>query len=388
MNLTTLALRNARRNAFRAALTVLGLSIAVVAFVAIRTVLTAWTVAADYAAKDRLATRHKMSFVINLPKHYTDIVEEMQSTRAVTWLSWFGAKDPKRPDSFFGSLATDPETFLEVYDEVSVPEDQKQAWLDTRNGALIGDVLAKELGVGPGDKISLEGTIYPGTWEFQVSGIYVPTRQTLDRMSLFFHWDYLNDSVPDAQKDMVGWIVSRVDNATAGASVAKEIDRIFDERDVPTLTQSERDMNLSFLGMVSSILKALDIVSIVILLIMLMILGNTIAMGVRERTREIGVLRALGFSPRQVALPILGEAVIVGIMGALLGLALAYPLVDLGLGRWLEENMGAYFPYFRIDPMNALMALALCALLGVLAALLPALGAARLDVTDALRRVE
>ncbi|MEW6775139.1 MAG: FtsX-like permease family protein [Bdellovibrionota bacterium] len=387
MNLTKLAIRNARRNTFRAALTVLGLAVAVIAFVAIRTVLTAWSIAADYAAKDRIASRHKMSFVIALPKHYVDTVREVQGIKEVTWLNWFGAKNPRSPDSFFGSMATDPETFLTVYDEVVIPPEQRAAWIETKNGAIVGDVLARELGVKPGDKISLEGTIFPGTWEFQISGIYKPSRPTLDRMSFFFHWDYLNDSVDELRKDQVGWIVSRVDSPTAGAQIAQAVDRLFDEKEIPTLTQSERDLNLSFMGMVSGILKALDVVSIVILVIMLMILGNTIAMGVRERTREHGVLRALGFSPRHIALPIVGEALTVSLLGGALGLVLSYPLVELGLGRWLEENMGSYFPYFRIDPLTAALAVLVCGLLGVLAALVPAWGAARLPVTDALRRV-
>ncbi|MCW5829896.1 MAG: ABC transporter permease [Deltaproteobacteria bacterium] len=387
MSLALLARRNIRRNTVRTALTMVALAIAVVAFVAIRTVLTAWSVAADFAAKDRLATRHKMSFVISMPKHYADTVREVPGIQAATWMNWFGARDPRRPDSFFATIAVDTRTFLDVYDEVMLPEDQKTAWLETRNGAIVGEVLAKELGVQPGDRVTLQGTIFPGSWEFAVSGIYVPTRQTIDRMSLFFHWDYLNDSIEEARRDQIGWIVSRVDDPTAGTRISQEVDRIFDEREVPTLTQSERDLNLSFMGMVSGILKALDIVSIVIMLIMLMILGNTIAMGVRERTRENGVLRALGFSPGQIVVPIMGEAAAVGILSGLIGLVLAYPIVELGMGRWLEENMGAYFPYFRIDPVTAVTAVLLCGLLGVLASIPPAWGAARMKVTDALRQV-
>ncbi len=387
MNLLLLAVRNVRRNTLRNLLTMLGLAVAVVAFVAIRTVLTAWSTASDYAAKDRIATRHKMSFVIPLPRHYADTVREIPGIHAVTWMNWFGAKDPRRPDTFFGNIAVDPGSFLEVYDEITLPPDQKAAWFETKNGAIVGEVLAKELGVKPGDKLTLQGTIFPGSWEFQISGIYKPTRQSIDRMSLYFHWDYLNESLPESRRDKIGWVVSRIDNPVTGPQLAQQIDRIFDEREAPTLTQSERDLNLSFMGMVSGILKALNIVSIVIMLIMLMILGNTIAMGVRERTREQGVLMAIGFSPVQIALPIIGEAVTMGLIGGALGLAFSYPLVQMGMGRWLEENMGAYFPYFRIDPLTALFAVLLCGVLGVLASIVPAWGAAKMNVTDALRQV-
>lgn len=388
MSLAKIAGRNLKRRSFRTGLTILGLAIAVVAFVGLRTVLTAWSAAADFAAKDRLGTRHKMSFVIPLPKKYAEIVRHTPGIKAATWMNWFGAKNPRNPDAFFGSMAVDHQTFLDVFDEVTLPPEQKAAWMKTKNGAIVGEVLARELGVKPGDKINLEGTIFPGTWEFEISGIYVPTRQSIDRMSLFFRWDYLNDGLEERGRDTVGWIVSRIDHPTSGPQIAKTIDQIFDEREVPTLTQSERDMNLSFLGMVSGILKALDVVSIVILGIMLMILGNTIAMGVRERILEHGTLRAIGFSSRHIVISIVGEAAAIGVAGSLLGLLLAYPLVQKILGGWLEENMGAYFPYFRIDPVTAISAVVLCAVLGMAASAVPAWGATRQNLTDALRQVD
>ena len=146
-------------------------------------------------------------------------------------------------------------------------------------------------------------------------------------------------------------------------------------------------MNLSFMAMLSAILTALNIVSVIILLIMMMILGNTIAMAVRERTREYGVLRAVGFSPRHIGIFIVGEAVTVGLLSGLAGVALSYPVVELGMGRFLEENMGSMFPYFRIEPGTMVVAVMLTVGLSTLAAILPAYQASKLSVTDALRRV-
>ena len=142
------------------------------------------------------------------------------------------------------------------------------------------------------------------------------------------------------------------------------------------------------MAMFSAMLRALDIVSIIILVIMMMILGNTIAMGVRERTGEYGVLRAVGFLPRHIATFIVGESIALGLVGGVLGIAISYPIVELGIGRFLEENMGSFFPYFRVDPKVAGAALLLSGLLGAAAAILPARGAARLSVIDSLRRVE
>jgi len=139
--------------------------------------------------------------------------------------------------------------------------------------------------------------------------------------------------------------------------------------------------------MLSAVLTALDYVSIIILVIMTMILGNTIAMGVRERTHEYGVLRALGFLPRHVGLFVVGEALTVGLLAGVVGVGLSFPIVELGMGRWLEENMGSFFPYFRIQRSTMLIAVLLSVGLGLVSALIPAYRASKLNVTDALRRV-
>lgn len=387
MKLFLIAARNVLRNRGRTFLTVLGAAVAILAFIMLRTVLSAWMVAAEYAAKDRIATRHKVTFVMQLPRRYVDTVRETPGVKTATWANWFGARDPKRPDEFFANMAVDPKTFLEVYDEVSVPNDQKRAWFENRKGALIGANLAKKMGLKVGDKVTLEGSIYPGDWTFDVSAIYEAKRKSFDDSQFLFHWDFLNESLPPGRRDEVGWIMSRIDDPTRGAAISSAIDRIFDERDTQTTTMSERAMNLSFMAMLSAILTALDIVSVIIILIMMMILGNTIAMGVRERTREFAVLRAIGFTPGHIRAFVIGEAVVFGVLAGVLGVALAYPIVEMGMGRWLEENMGGFFPYFRIENATLALAMGLSILLGVAASLLPAMRAARLPITEALRRV-
>ena len=387
MELIKIAARNLLRNKFRTAFTVLGAGVAILAFVMLQTVLTAWNVAAEHSAKDRIATRHKVSFVIALPKRYIETIRNTDGVTAATWANWFGAKDPNNEDSFFASLAVDPTTFLEVYDEMEVPAAQKDAWLNDRKGAVIGDVLARQLKVKVGDTVTLRGTIYPGNWEFNVSGIYTASRKSIDRSQFLFHWKYLNESLPDKFKDQIGWVVSRIDDPKRSAEISKSIDDTFDVKDVQTATMSERAMNVSFMAMLSAILTALQIVSLIIMAIMMLILGNTIAMGVRERTSEYGVLRAVGFMPRQVGVMIVAEAGVVGVLSAAVGLGLAYPIVQQGLGRWLEENMGSMFPYFRIDLSTAILAVVLAVVLALIAAAIPAWKASQLEVTDALRRV-
>jgi putative ABC transport system permease protein len=387
MNLAGIGIRNVGRSKTRTSLTVLGGAVAVLAFILLRTVLWAWNVQAEYAAKDRLATRHKVSMILPMPKRYVDIVRQVPGVTQATWANWFGAKDPRRPDEFFATIAVDPASFFEVYDEAVVKPEDKAHWLEDRRGAIVGDVLARKLGVKVGDKITLTGTIYPGDWEFNIDGIYEATRKSIDRSQLVFHWAYLDESLPERRRDQVGWIMSRVDDPRRSADVSAAIDRIFDEKDTQTTTMSELAMNNSFMAMFSAVLTALNAVSYIILLIMMLILGNTIAMGVRERTREYGVLRALGFTPRHVALFVIGEALTIGMLSGVLGVVLSYPIVELGMGRWLEENMGSFFPYFRVNAGTAVVAVVLSVALAAVASLIPARQASRLSILDALRRV-
>jgi putative ABC transport system permease protein len=390
MNMGLVAVRNLGRNKLRTLLTMAGVSVAIVTFILLRTVLSAWTVAADHAAKDRVGTRHKVSFIMSLPRRYVQEITEIPGVQQAASANWFGAKHPTRPEEFFGTFAVDPKAYLAVYDEVSVPEDQKQSWFSNRRGAVVGDALAKKFGWKVGDRVTLTGTIFPGDWEFEISGIYTATRKSVDRSTFMFHYDYLNDSPVAEQmgaRDMVGWVVSRIDDPSRSAEISKAIDARFDERDIQTISMSERAMNTSFIGMISAVLKAVDVVSLVILFIMVLILGNTVAMSVRERTHEYGVLRAIGFLPKHLVMFVVGEAVAVSLAGGLLGILIAYPFVNLGIGRFLEENMGGWFPFFRIAPETMVWAMLLAAGLGLIAAAQPARAVSRLKVVDALRRV-
>lgn len=388
MTLIGLALRNLFRNRLRTALTILGVAIAVIAFVLLRTVLTSWNVSVEYAAKDRIGTRHKVSFILSLPKRYVEQIKQTRGIRAVTWANWFGGKDPRYPNEFFATLAVDPQSYLQVYSEMQLPETARALWLGDRQGAVLGDALAHRLGVKVGDRVSLQSNIFRGTWTFNIDGIYTVSQPSVDRSQFLFHWDLFNQSIPTPIRDMVGWIVSRVDDPAIATDVSAAIDRGFDAQDVQTLSMSEKAMNLSFMAGFTAILRAMNIVSLIILVILVLILGNTIAMGVRERRYEYGVLRALGFRPGHVGLFILSESVAMGFCAGLLGVGIAYPIIQQGLGRWIEENMNGLFQWFRIDPWVAAASLVLSVALGAAAGAVPAWRAAKLTVVDALRRTD
>jgi putative ABC transport system permease protein len=287
-------------------------------------------------------------------------------------------------------MAVDTETFFDVYSDMAVPPEQMEEWKATPNGAIIGSALATQFGWKVGDEVTLVGTIYPGDWEFKICGIYKPTRRAVDAAQFLFHWSYLDrwrETNQPTDASQIGWISSTVTSAERSAEVGAAIDARFEDEDVQTRTVNERAMQAEFMGSFAAILTALDLVSLVIMIIMMLILGNTIAMGVRERTNEYGVLLALGFRPKHIAGFVVGEGLTIGLLGGGLGLLLSYPIVERGMGRFIEENMGAWFPYFRVPADVALLALGLAAVLAALAAVIPAYQAAKLDVIDALRRI-
>lgn len=385
MNLFHLAAINLFRNPLRSLLTVSGVAVAVVTFLLLRTVVWSWNIAAEQAVPDRVVTRHKVTFIMDLPKRYIEDIKAVPGVKAATWSSWWGGKEANHPEEFFATMAVDPETWLQVYDEMVVPPDQIAAWKQDRQGAIVGDLIAKKFGWKVGDTVTLESAIFEGSWQFHVSGIYTVTRKTFDRQTFMFHWAYFNEMMPESNRENIGWVVSRTEGSPT--KVGQAIDAIFDERDVQTLSQDEATFQRSFLAGFSAILSAINVVSGVILVIMTMILGNTVAMGVRERTSEFGVLRAIGFLPKHLVILVVGEAATLGLVGGVVGLLAAVPVVEWGIGRFLEENLSGFFPYFRISAGNAVAGMLLAAVLAVLASGISALQVSRLKVVDALRRV-
>lgn len=388
MNIATYARKNLFRRKGRTILTMIAVAVAVLIFSVIRTAVASWNAGVDEAAQDRIATRHKVSITMQLPKRYIDDIRAVPGVRAATWANWFGAKDPRERTQFFAGFAADHLTWFDVMTDMQVAPAVLEEWKATPSGAILGDVLAKTLEVGVGDKLVVTSDIYPGDWEFKVVGIYTPVRKTADRNTMVFRWDYLNNDPRGAfSRDQIGWVLSQVADSSTSAEISAAIDKKFDDRDDQTVTMSERAFQLSFLGAFAAVLHAFDLVSLVILLIMTLILANTIAMGVRERTHEYGVLRAIGFPPGHILGFILGEALLVAFVGGIIGVGLTAVLVNLLAGPAIEAGSGM-FPYFRAPVWVMAIALGISAVLGVLAGLVPALGTSRRSVVDLLRRVD
>ena len=191
MTLFSVAARNIMRNRFRTMLTIIAGAVAVLAFVMLRTVLYAWAVGVDYAAKDRVATRNKVSFILPLPKKYVDDIRaNVKGVQVSTYANWFGGKWPKDPNLFFANIAVEDNVF-DVYPEMKVDPASLAAWKADKKGAVVGDIIAKQLGLKVGDKFTLTGTIYTGDWDFVVSSLYsVPQQASVDRSTVYYHCDY------------------------------------------------------------------------------------------------------------------------------------------------------------------------------------------------------
>jgi putative ABC transport system permease protein len=387
VNIATYARRNLFRRRGRTILTMIAIAFTVLIFCVIQTALVGWDAGAQDSQQDRLIARHKVSFTMSMPVKYIDEVRQVEGVASATYASWFGARDPLKRVKFFAGFAVDKDSFFEVSKEMSVDPKELADWKATKTGVIIGDILAEKLETGVGQTLKIESDIYPGTWEFKVVGIYKPLRRTVDRMSLILRWDMLNERNTWG-KDQFGWMMINIKDPGRGAEISKVIDRKFEEKDDQTLTMSERQFQLAFLGSFAAVLKALKYVSIGILLIMLLILANTIAMSVRERSHEYGVLRAIGFSPQHIVQFILWESMLVAVIGGLLGVLLTFLLINNLAGPGIEENMAGMFPVFRTPGWLMALALGLAAAVGVVSGLIPAILTSRAKVTDSLRRLD
>ena len=384
MTLTGLALRNAfLRNKTRAFLTVLGTMVAALAFVFLRTVLSAWYASSDASAADRVVTRNAVSITQTLPLSYRERILQVPGVTKVTYSNWFGGiyKDPK---NFFARFAVDAPTALEVFN-IRFLEGTKEDFLSDRNACIVGKKLADRYGFKVGDTLPLQGDSYPGEWRFRIAGIVDSPDDDSLANTMYFHWKRWSEGVREGLKDMVGVYTITVADARRSPEVVRQIDGLFANSEYETHTETEKSFRLSFVQGSSAILAALEAVSGVILAIMALILANTLAMGLRERTPELGAMRAIGFLPRHVRAISVTEGAMLGGLGGLLGVTLSQPILT-GFGKALS-SLG-FLTGITFKPGTALLTLVLAAVIGAVASALPAWQAGRMQVVDALRRQE
>ena len=384
MKIFKLIFRNIFRHKLRAALTVLGIAIAVMAFGLIRTMVGAWYQGSEASAPDRIITRQAVSFIFPLPLADKDQIARVPGVKEVTWLNWFGGVY-KDKNSFFARMACDPETFADIYPEYQLTPDELATFKKERNSCIVGKKLAELYHFKIGDVIPLDGDIFPGKWEFVVRGIYTGAKPTTDQSSMYFHWDYLNERVAatmPTRANNVGWYVIKIANPSEAATVSARIDALFKNSAAETKTETEKAFASGFIAMSSAIITGLQLISYVIIGIIFLVLANTMIMTARERIREYAVLKTLGFTGQHIAMLVFGESLGMALLGGLIGIALIFP-ISAGFGK----AMAQFFSYLVVEPSTVIIAATLTILVGLVAGFFPAITSMRIKIVDGLRQI-
>ena len=325
----------------------------------------------------RLIVRHRVSLAMELPQYYESRIRDVDGLETMTKFSWFGGKyKDNRPEEFFARFAVDPEQIFKVLTEVSIPEDQYQAWLRDRQGIAIGTSVVNRTGLKLGDRFTLVGDIYPIDLDVVVRAIFEGPEDN----NSFFHWKYFEESLPENRRGEVGTFYIRVRSADDVPRVAQAIDDMFRNSPQPTKTETERAFQLSFVSQMGNVKLFLLSIAGAVVFTILLVSGNTVAMSVRERIQEIGVLKTLGFTSATVLSMIIAEAVLIAFVGGVLGTALTYLVTSLATEMLVGFFEGLIMPWWGV-----FFCLGVALLIGLFSSIVPAIIAARTRVTDALR---
>ncbi|MEG6504887.1 ABC transporter permease [Nitratidesulfovibrio sp. 1201_IL3209] len=376
-------LRNLARHPLRNALTVLGIAVSIMAFGLLRTTVEAWYVGVSASAANRLVTRNAISLVFPLPMAYAGKIRAVEGVTHLSWGNWFGAYyvDEK---NLFANFTVDVRSYLDLYPEYVIPDDQKAALLRDRKGMAVGDRLARRFGWKLGDTVPLKGTIYPGDWSVTVRAIYTGRYPNTDETQAFFHWAYVNERMKTenpGRADHVGFYLVGVDRPENAARVANDVDARFRNSLAETLTETEQAFQMGFISMTEAIIVAIRLVSGIVIVIIMAVAANTMAMSARERMGEFATLKALGFGGGYVALLVAGEAMALSLLGGLAGCALSVPVT-----RVIAHVLGDYFPVFLLSRETLALQGAAAAVVGLVAGAAPALRARRVRIADVLGR--
>jgi putative ABC transport system permease protein len=380
MKFWPLLLANLGRHKRRTLLTMASVALALFLFASLRTVITTLKAAAEFGSARRLVSTNASGLIFPLPVAYAQRLATVPGVEKVTWANWFGGRygDGKR---FFANFAVDAKTYLALYPEMSVPADQREAFLQDRSGALIGARLVDLFGWKVGQNVTLQGTIYPGEWTFTVRGVYTPTDPVINDDALMFHWQYLDEKTQ--RRGFAGWYIMQVDRPESGPRVAKTIDDLFRNSSSPTKTGTEQAFNASFATMWGNVGLLMNTIGMAVVFAILLVAANAMMMSARERTRELAVLKTIGFSDRRLFALVMVEAGLITITGAVVGLGAAKILY-----KSTNFNAAGFLPGFDVTGPTLAVGGLIALLLMLASGIAPAVRAARLPVVAALRNVE
>jgi putative ABC transport system permease protein len=380
MKFLPLVLANLGRHKRRTFLTIASVALALFLFASLRTVVTTLERAAQFGSARRLVMTNSTGFVLPLPLSYANRLSAAKGISNVTWANWFGGKygDNQR---FFAQFAVDPKSYLEVYPEIVLPEDQKQAFIRERSSAIVGRRLLDLFGWRLGQNVTIQGTIFPGDWTFTIRGVYTPSDPVINDDMMLFHHEYLEERI--GRPGIAGWYVLEIDDADHAATIGKALDDQFRNSSAPTKTGTEQAFNASFATMWGNVSLLMGTIGMAVVFAILLVTANAMMMSARERTGEVAVLKTIGFSDRRLFGMVMLEAGIIALTGALLGLGGAKLLYKAS-----NFNAAGFLPGFDVTGSTLLLGSIVALALMLASGLVPAVRAARLPVVTALRNVE
>jgi putative ABC transport system permease protein len=383
MKFARLIFANLFRKKVRLVLTVGSFAVALFLFTFLAVVKSAFSRGTDLAGADRLVVINRVGLIQTLPLSYDDKIRAIPGVKVVTHNHWFGGvyQDEK---NFFPQFAVDVENHRQVMTEFKVPDDQWANFVKDQQGAVVGANLAKRFGWKIGDRIPLKNALYGATktWEFNLDGIYHNDKPGGDESQYWLQWKYFDENVPATVKSTAGWYVVKLDSPDDAARVGKAIDTLFANSSSETKTETESAFQASFAKQLGNIELLILTIGGVVFFTLLLVTGNTMAISVRERTGELAVLKAIGFTDRIVLFFVLAESLVIALIGGLLGLGLAILAIPV-----VGAALNGLLPPLLLSAQVLSLGLAFALLVGAASGFLPGLGAMRLRVVNALRRV-
>jgi putative ABC transport system permease protein len=381
MTLAQFVARNAFRNKRRSILTAVSITLSLFLLTMAMALWRGFYI--DQGAPDsalRIMTRHRVSLAFFLPGYYRDKIRAIPGVVHVVPMTWFGGKyKDDRPENFFAQFATDPDEYMEVAADKEVPADQIKAWRQDRTGCLVDQALADKHGWKLGDRIVLLGNIFPTNLELTIRAIY---KIDPPNNSLYFNAKYLEESV-GWFKDRAGFYFTRVDQPGAVARASRAIDDMFHSLPEPTKSESEKAFQLDFIATLGNVKAFIVGICGAVVFTILIVSANTMAMSIRERTREVAVLRTLGFTRHRILSLYLGESITLALAGGLLGVFCA-TLALLFVGKLPGVLVPAAM---KVTIPIAALALMVAAFVGLVSAVIPSYNASRTNIVEGLRHI-
>ena len=383
MKFHRLIFANLFRKKVRLILTIGSFAIALALFMFLAVVKSAFGRGMEIAGADRLVIKNRIGLIQTIPIAYRDKILAIPGVKAITHNNWFGGVyiDEK---NFFVQFAIDVENHRQVMAELVVPDDQWNNFVKDRQGAIVGARTAQRFGWKVGDRVPIKDTLYgtDSTWEFNLDGIYHSEKPGGDESQFWFQWKYFDERVPSFIKSQIGWYVLKLDSPDDAVRVAKAIDDKFANSATETKTETESAFAASFAKQFGNIELLILTIGSVVFFTLLLVTGNTMAISVRERTSELAVLKAIGFTDRSVLFLVLAESIVIALVGGILGLFLAAGAIPV-----LGVALTGLLPPLILSKITLALGLVFALLVGAVSGLLPGIGAMRMRVVNALRRV-